>query len=61
MKEIKICLSEDNYEELKGYANGSNVKVNEFVLGLVYDFLRFQNSEMNEVYLNDDGVSWFSY
>lgn len=58
MKAIDIFLNDDVYEEIEAYAEASNVKTSEFIVGLVHDFLSFQSTEMTEVYLNDDGVSW---
>lgn len=57
-KNINITLDLETLEEIKNYAFATGVSVEEFIEDIVADFLRFQQAEMNEVYLNDDGTAW---
>ena len=60
MKEkiLKISLDENTYNELKDYAFASNIKPEAFATALINDFLKLQQSELEEVHLNDDGATW---
>ena len=57
-KNITIALDGETFEEIKSYATATDISVEEFVECIVTDFIRFQRAEMEEIYLNDDGVQW---
>ncbi len=58
MKEIKISLEKETLENIEGYAYACEITVEDFICGIISDFLRLQEEEMNEIYLNDDAASW---
>lgn len=60
MKEkiLKISLDKNIYNELTDYAFASNIKPEAFATALINDFLKLQQSELEEVHLNDDGSTW---
>ena len=55
---ITITLDVDTLEEVKTYAVATGVSIEAFIEAIVCDFFRFQQAEMEEVYLNDDGTAW---
>lgn len=57
-KVLEISLDENTYNELKDYAFASNIKPEDFTTALIHDFLKLQQSELEEVHLNDDGTTW---
>ena len=57
-KNINITLDSDTFEEVKTYAVAAGVSIEAFIEAIVCDFFRYQNVEMEEVYLNDDGTAW---
>ncbi|MDD6146445.1 MAG: hypothetical protein PUB43_05345 [Oscillospiraceae bacterium] len=57
-KTLNITLDENTYNELEGYAIASEIKPEQFITALIHDFLAFQQSELDEVHLNDDGETW---
>ena len=58
MRNITITLDTHTLEELKIYAVAIGISIEEFIEDVVVEFIRFQMSEMDELYLNDDGTSW---
>ena len=58
MRNITITLDTHTIEELKNYAVAIGISTEEFIEDVVGEFIRFQMSEMDELYLNDDGASW---
>ena len=58
MRNITITLDTHTIEELKKYAVAIGISTEEFIEDVVVEFIRFQMSEMDELYLNDDGTSW---
>ena len=58
-RNITITLDIHTLEELKNYAVAIGISIEEFIEDVVVEFIRFQMSEMDEIYLNDDGASWF--
>ena len=57
-KNITITLDIETLEEIKSYATATDISVEEFIECIVADFIKFQNAEMEEIYLNDDGTQW---
>ncbi len=57
-KNITITLDIETLDEIKPYAVATDISVEEFIECIVADFIKFQNAEMEEVYLNDDGTQW---
>ena len=57
-RNITITLDTHTLEELKIYAVSIGISTEEFIEDVVVEFIRFQMSEMDELYLNDDGTSW---
>lgn len=55
---LTITLDVDTLEEVKTYAVVTGVSIEAFIEAIVSDFFRFQQAEMEEVYLNDDGTAW---
>lgn len=60
-KEIIIKLTEKQIEEIKDYADGAGITVADFIELLTINYLNFQKNELQEVYLNDDGLAYFSF
>ena len=58
MRNVTITLDTHTLEELKNYAVAIGISTEEFIEDVVVEFIRFQMSEMDELYLNDDGTSW---
>lgn len=57
-KSISITLDVDTLEEVKTYAVATGVSIEAFIEAIVCDFFKFQQAEIEEIYLNDDGTSW---
>ena len=55
---LTITLDTYTLDEIKMYALATGVSPEEFIENMVVDFIRFQQAEMEEVYMNDDGTSW---
>ena len=58
MKNLTITLDVKTIEELKNYADAIGISIAEFIEDVVIEFVKFQQSEMDELYLNDDGTKW---
>lgn len=58
MKKLTVYLEEETFASLEDYAFAIGITVNEFVPLVVDDFLKLQEDELNEVYLNDEGTKW---
>ena len=58
MKNLTITLDVHTIEELKTYADAIGISIAEFIEDVVIEFVKFQQSEMDELYLNDDGTKW---
>ena len=59
MNTNNLIITLDTYtlDEIKMYALATGVSPEEFIENIVVDFIRFQQAEMEEVYMNDDGTS----
>lgn len=58
MHKINIKLDKETFETLSDYAFALGITVSDFVPLVVADFIKMQDDELNEVYLNDDGTKW---
>lgn len=58
MKKLTVYLEEETFASLEDYAFAIGTTVNEFVPLVVADFLKLQEDDLNEVYLNDEGTKW---
>ncbi|MGN0443881.1 MAG: hypothetical protein ACI4F5_04610 [Acutalibacteraceae bacterium] len=55
---INVNIDNNAYEDLIGYAKASGLSVEVFASSLIYGFLRLQNTELEEIHINDDGTTW---
>ena len=58
MKSLTITLDVHTIEALKTYEDAIGISIAEFIEDVVIEFVKFQQSEMDELYLNDDGTKW---